>query len=317
MRLLSYLMLVLALAPAAALLAGLVWTTARIDWSQEVFTLAFWTKNPEDVRNLVLIVGGGIVAAFGLAFTAYRTHAANVQAKAADEQARVANAQARVAEQGHITDRFTRAIEQLGSDKPEVRPGAVYALERIAEGSRRDHGPIVETLTAYVREKAPWPPAGRPISMGNSGNQATEGEDQTRKAKPATDIQAVLTVIGRRRREYDIEGQRLNLHETDLRGADLHGAHLEGADLRGAHLKGANLAGAYLERADLRGAHLERADLGGVRLRGADLRGAHLKGANLHMADLKGADLRGAQDLTQRQLDLAISAGRGAKVVEI
>src|SRR4029453_11591667 len=37
--------------------------------------------------------------------------------------------------QGHITDRYTKAIEQLGRDKLDVRLGGIYALERIATDS--------------------------------------------------------------------------------------------------------------------------------------------------------------------------------------
>jgi uncharacterized membrane protein len=51
--------------------------------------------------------------------------------------------------QGQVTDRFTRAIDQLREEcKLDVRLGAIYALERIAWDSQRDHGPIVEVLTA-------------------------------------------------------------------------------------------------------------------------------------------------------------------------
>ena len=65
-------------------------------------------------------------------------------------------------EQGHITDRFTKAIEQLGKldgERPniEVRLGAIYALERIAIDSPRDQWTIMEILTAYVRQNAPPP----------------------------------------------------------------------------------------------------------------------------------------------------------------
>jgi hypothetical protein len=38
----------------------------------------------------------------------------------------------RLTQQGQITDRYTKAIEQLGSDKLDVRLGGIYALERIA-----------------------------------------------------------------------------------------------------------------------------------------------------------------------------------------
>jgi hypothetical protein len=58
----------------------------------------------------------------------------------------------------------SRAIDQLGKvdDKGnklfEIRIGGIYALQRIARESEEDYWPIMEILTAYVREHAPWPP---------------------------------------------------------------------------------------------------------------------------------------------------------------
>ncbi|TKK85217.1 hypothetical protein FDA94_26455 [Herbidospora galbida] len=50
----------------------------------------------------------------------------------------------RLGEQGHVTDRYTKAIEQLGSDKLDIRLGGIYALERIARDSARDHPTVME-----------------------------------------------------------------------------------------------------------------------------------------------------------------------------
>ena len=110
--------------------------------------------------------------------------AANRHAEAANEQARVAKSRRRPAEQGHITDRFTKAIEQLGSKEMAVRLGAIYALERISRDSPEDHWTIMEVLTAYVRDNAPWPPRqeqpGRPLktdiqaSLNRSGTAAAK-----------------------------------------------------------------------------------------------------------------------------------------------
>ncbi|MGZ6870192.1 MAG: hypothetical protein ACXVHI_07810 [Frankiaceae bacterium] len=55
-------------------------------------------------------------------------------------------------EQGHITERYTKSIEQLGSNGLDVRLGGIYALERIAVDSARDHPTVVEVLSAFVRE---------------------------------------------------------------------------------------------------------------------------------------------------------------------
>ena len=136
-----------------------------------------------------------------------------------------------------------------------VRLGAIYALDRISKDSRRDHWTIMETLTGFVREQAPWPPRqpiGNPfvqLQVGGGGDE-TKGEntpaEETEKGaeplgaqiRPPTDIQAVLTVLGRRderaRKLDQAARRRLGLRNTDLRGADLFGAHLQGADLRRA-----------------------------------------------------------------------------------
>uniref|UniRef100_UPI001177ECCC pentapeptide repeat-containing protein n=1 Tax=Calothrix rhizosoleniae TaxID=888997 RepID=UPI001177ECCC len=57
----------------------------------------------------------------------------------------------KIAEDKQITERFSKAIEQLGSEKIEVRLGAIYTLERIAKDSPKDHWTIMEILTAFVR----------------------------------------------------------------------------------------------------------------------------------------------------------------------
>ena len=186
----------------------------------------------------------------------------------------------RAVEEGQITERFTRAIDQLGHQEMAIRLGGIYALERIARDSEKDHGPIMEVLTAYIRERAP------------GQEEDTQEADKT----PPTDIQAILTVIGRRETTGNNRGNdRLDLTYTQLVRADLAGAKLRRADLAGAKLRGADLYGADLRFATLRGAKLRRADLAGAKLRRADLVEADLVEAILNGADLYGADLYGAK----------------------
>ena len=78
-------------------------------------------------------------------------------------------ASANLLQEGQITDRFSKAIDQLGTvpasggvdanGRPrinlEVRLGGIYALERIAADSPRDQWTIMEVLTTYVRENSP------------------------------------------------------------------------------------------------------------------------------------------------------------------
>ncbi len=198
--------------------------------------------------------------------------------------------------QGQITERFTRAVDQLGNEHVDVRLGGIYALERLARESREDYGPIVEILTAYVREHAPSPPRAD-ATPGHSEQLAASTVPPNAgphpDARPSTDVQAVLTVLRRRGIGPDTDA-RLDLRRTVLSGADLRHAQLEGANLMDAHLKGANLMDAHLKGAILGDAHLKRAVLVGADLEGAYLIDAHLEGAILMDADLEGANLAGA-----------------------
>jgi hypothetical protein len=215
-------------------------------------------------------------------------------------------------EQGQLTERFTRAVDQLGSDRLDVRLGGIYALERIARDYPPDRSTIGEVLTAYIRQRSPWPPSQPGQYQPNWPLYGQQGQPELRAR--ALDLQAALTVLGRgpfpKPSDPELrQAARLDLHQVDLRRADLIEAHLEGANLREAHLEGAVLRGAQLQaailpQADLEGAfladaHLEgavltAAELTGARLERASFAGAHLEGANLQDAELTNTDLRGA-----------------------
>lgn len=219
----------------------------------------FFVANSLALSHLALVLGVYLLWR--------RARAADRQAAAANEQARVANVQAKTAEQGHITDRFTKAVEQLGSEKMAVRLGGIYALERLSRDSPEDHWTIMEVLTAYVRDNAQWPrkePTGNPFVELQLGGK----KNATAWVRPASDIQTALTVLGRRRkeaREADVvANRRLDLSGTDLRGIDLRGANLQWALFIGAHLTRGTLA-----EADLKGADLAVADLSQARRTGA------------------------------------------------
>jgi hypothetical protein len=53
--------------------------------------------------------------------------------------------------EGRLIDLFTKAIDQLASDKITVRHGGVYALEQLADLDPRYRGHAHDLLTAFVR----------------------------------------------------------------------------------------------------------------------------------------------------------------------
>lgn len=298
---------VLATAGAVLLLAGFGWL-----WWQGVPALY---RNVPDISpgerlkavtdtRTALLAGLAALGALGTFW---------VNARAHDWQQNQQKRQLELMMSGQITDRFTRAIDQLGDYNVSVRIGGISALGRIARDSEVDRCNIATVLATFVRRSQP---------AQEAHHQKHVDELKIR----APDVQAALDLLCHAplsdERESSSSTDQLDLSRTDLRRARLAGAHLErvnlwtsrleGADLRGARLQGAVLSNANLgpfEPGNPRyrmGADLSKADLTGADFRGADLSRAILTEADLTGADLEGVNLTGALSLTQDQVDAAV-----------
>ena len=136
---------------AAALVGAFIWPITDLIAAHDVGLVsgahhaAQLQTAREAVRTQLLTLGAGLFAAGALVYTArnFTLSRRNVE----------------LTEQGQVTDRYTKAIEQLGSDKLDVRIGGIYALERVAYDSPRDHPTVMEVLAAFVREhsREQWP----------------------------------------------------------------------------------------------------------------------------------------------------------------
>src|SRR4051812_20261732 len=224
----------------------------------------------------------GVAALVGLTFTA-RTY--------------------RVTQRGHLTDRYTKAIDQLGSKELDVRLGGIYALEQLAHDSDRDmdRKTIVEVLSAFVRERS------NPIYRWRHhlewlGQEKTRlptaekrnAEEHVRIYPLPNDVQAAVTVLGRLPSATDADLSGAYLRKVTLESEDrliralLHPVRDDKADLSEAKLVKVDLTKANLHEANLTEARLMRATLTKAWLAGADLTGAHLTGADLSGAMLVG-----------------------------
>jgi hypothetical protein len=274
------------------------------------------------IRGRAIALGTGLLAMVAIFFTARTAAAAHKNADALRRNSEASHRTAEAAEQGMVTGRYTAAIEQLGSSKLDIRLGGVYALERIARDSARDHPVIVEVLTTFLREhidddSARISPAD-PMITGEGDASAMPSLSRLR-----ADLRAAANVLGRRNRSFDytrppdLTGfnlSRLDLSQLNLRGTDLHSTDLHSTALHGAYLGGANLYSADLRGADLRGTELHGADLGSADLRGVNLRDANLGGANLRGVNLRDADLTrtNLRDADLCDADLTLTNLRGA-----
>lgn len=82
-------------------------------------------------RQVLLAAAGGTAVLASLGFTA-RTYY--------------------LSRRGQRTDRYTKAITQLASDKIAELLGGIYALEYLMRESETDHTTVVAVLAAFIRE---------------------------------------------------------------------------------------------------------------------------------------------------------------------
>ncbi|UBU11258.1 pentapeptide repeat-containing protein [Nonomuraea gerenzanensis] len=89
------------------------------------------------VRGRALAVATGLAALAAVYYTA--------------RNADTARRTFQLGERGHDTDRYGKAVEQLGSDAAPVRLGGLYALEQLAENNPALRQRIVDVISAYLR----------------------------------------------------------------------------------------------------------------------------------------------------------------------
>jgi hypothetical protein len=151
----------------------------------------------DNFRKTVGQLLGGAAVLFG-AWLVFLQFSQQQQTAQIEQQQQVAQQQQRAMHDLLIGNQLSKGFEQLASDKIAMRLGGIYALEGVVNGSERPEqyrGPVLEMLCMFVREST-------------IGKAVFE--------KPAIDIQAALTVIGRRK------GQEL----PDLAKANIPGANL-------------------------------------------------------------------------------------------
>ncbi|MDQ3955558.1 MAG: pentapeptide repeat-containing protein [Actinomycetota bacterium] len=262
-------------------------------------------------RTIIQMLGGSFVLA-----TVFFTY----------ETVRISQESLRLTERGQITERFTRAIDQIGGDKLDVAIGGIYALGQIAQESKTEHVPIMNILETYIHEHSP-----------------ALTRDNCETEELPIDVQAALTVIGNRNLAFEDDETVIDLEGVHLATGDFSGGNYEhvefsnsclyGADFRDAQLNGVNFeskrhtpsdlsrSGTNLNLATFEGAQAAGADFSAVEASPISMDGADLKGADFYFADLgdnapginsrsdlSGADLRGA-DLRNADLTFVIFKG--------
>lgn len=229
---------------------------------------------------------------------------------------KTAEANLKVTEEKQITERFSQAIEHLGSEKIQIRLGGIYSLERIAKDSDKDRWQVLEVLTAFVREEYKIERNQKPFDFYDPCEDW--GDPYYRDYDPSDDVpdddivktpnksyvpsvpvekQAVLTALGRIGKLKDRleRDDNFDLSQTDLRGVlltgDLRNINFEGSNLEWATLKDVTLDGSSFIEANLEVAKVENASLKDTNFSKANLRWTNWLDASLERSNLKGINL--------------------------
>ena len=127
-------------------------------------------------------------------------------------------------EEGKITDRFSKSVELLSSKNTAARIGGIHALERISKDSSKDYEPVVAILASFVRDRTKRDGIDTSASVSSPKREAYSHR--------LADVQAALTVLGRRKLDYLSEQHRVFLDHCDLRHAVYRGRKTYGVCFR-------------------------------------------------------------------------------------
>ena len=254
-------------------------------------------------RSSITQALGGLALIVTIAITAFQVNEARRSSDRAQESAdknfdlaqQSAARNFALAQRGQVSERFSRAVEQLGamdeSDKPDpaVRTGALFALMRIGIDSPDHTQPALLVVATYVR-KFKKPPKLQP--------NGCDADFNFTQAQP--DIANALRFV-----LYRIAAKLNNKAEfLGLRGANLNGLALDGLNLSGFDLTRIKFGHASLRRANFRGANLGQANFEHACLIGADFNDASVVGARFTGATFtkRGRDQSPLSEVQKRQV---------------
>lgn len=205
-----------------------------------------------DVVNKLGLLVGGLV---GFALTVWRVWCVDRQTQ--------------VTERAHVTDRFLKASEQLGSKEMAVRLGGLFSLWATGRDSRieSEKMAVLDILCAFIRSPTP-----DKESLANSDDES----DANPESRVSTDSSSGPIIVKNKTKcalRNDVDSA-LNLvmrgismfcldtkYTVELTGAMLRQIRLESASLRSFNIEGSCFANGSLFRCDFVNANLSGSDL--------------------------------------------------------
>ncbi|WP_370970579.1 pentapeptide repeat-containing protein [Amycolatopsis sp. cg9] len=211
-------------AAVAAVTAGLLWL------------LLGWSGSPDapvriDAVKTAFGVGAGAGGVFALWLATRRQRTLELQLA---ETTRVAGVTERDLEERRVTELYTKAVEQLGSDKAPMRFGGLYALERLGQDNPKQRQTIVNVLCAYLR---------MPFAAPATGLRGRTGEELGEDTDPELLVRLAVQELLKTHLSHDEPGYWPGM-SVDLQRAVLVDFRLSGCTLAAADFSRARFVGA-------------------------------------------------------------------------
>lgn len=230
----------------------IIWSLFTLLWIVVSFCIThlygYWT------RGLALLLASPL-AIVGLYFSSKRTA--------------VLESQNTIDSDRLLAETFAKSIELLGSEKKEVKQGAIYALGKIAETNPAELPVIVNTLCAFIRHNK--------LRQSNKAPKSDQTTDNL-----AIDIEAAVKVISTISKKIELEDGR------SKRKYDLSNIHLSYADFSGANLSHFNLSDSVFKKCIFENVKFFNSNLVSSKFKGSNFKGAKFD----EKTETKGADFK-------------------------
>lgn len=262
-------------------------------------------------RFFGLFIAGVGIAPLGLLLAQSRTGNDNQRTENDNKRTKNDNERTENEKKRRIDEKFSRTIELLGNAEVAARQGAIYALGDLAKENKEMYETVIRIVSSYIRQTNP-----------NTTKTIPEG----------IDIEAALSVIKNRRKDWDTIPERDGIYVFDLSSSkilngDLSNTELAKVNLSQIYAKGflfentdfskSNMVAAKFENCDFTMAIFKEAELNEVEFleaeekgkctfKYADFTNADLKDTVFSGADLSGANLSNAKNLIQEQINKAV-----------
>ena len=195
-------------------------------------------------------------------------------------------------------DRFTTAVELLGSSETSARTGAIYSLYHLAIEDEKYRKEVAQILCSHIRSKT---------------NEAKYKEEH--KDRPSNEIQSTIDLLlkdkdgnkGLYCQDFAKEKSfpqanfeyaylvKVDFYDAQCQGAGFSYAQCQGADFRFAQCQGAKFNEVQCQGADFFYAQCQKAYFIDAQCQGAKFTLAQCQGANFTFAQWQEADFNLAQ----------------------